>query len=310
MPYRILTDENFGRVLTIGDAVRKVEAALLAKAEGRLVAPPRFHVDVDGGSLVFTAGAETSRDHVIGFRVYSTFRNKSRDTSQFTAVFDSETGAFKGIVIGDLVGGVRTGSIGGVAIKHMSRPDSRRLGILGTGFQARSQFEAAASTRDFEAVDVYSPTAIHREAFAAEMGAKSGLSVKAVTSPAAAVGDADVLICASNRVAPIFEADWLRPGTHINAVGPKLKGAHEIPMEAVERSSVVASDSLAQVDGYSPPFFLSDTPHRERMVELSDIVSGRKRGRTSDDDITLFCSVGLAGTEVVVANEALQLSEV
>lgn len=308
MTYRVLTDSDLGHLLTVKDVVRKIEDSLRAKAEGGLVAPPRFHVDAEQGSLVFTAGAETKNEHVIGFRVYDTFGSVSAERNQLTAVFDSETGAFKGMVISASIGGMRTGAIGGVAIKYMSRPDSKRLGILGSGFQARFQLEAAAAVRQFERVKVYSPSVSHRELFAAEMSAQLALSIEPAASAEDVVQEADVLICATNAVAPIFDEGWLRPGVHINTIGPKFADAHEVPIEAVDKSTLIATDSLDQVDSYSPPFFLLDTPHKDRMIELSDIVSGKQSGRTSDGDVTLFCSVGLAGTEVVVANEALRLA--
>ncbi len=307
MTYRVLSDDDVARILSMGDVIRKIEDALWEKAEGTLIAPPRFHVNVEKGSLVFTAGAATKREKVIGFRVYDTFRGGSTDTAQLVAVFDSESGAFKGVIIGGLIGALRTGAIGGVAVKHMSRPDSKVLAILGAGFQARTQLEAAASVRQFALVKVYSPTVRHREAFADEMRAKLGLDIEAVSSAKEAVQDADVLICATNSNTPVFDPDWLKVGVHINTIGPKFKDAHEIDVETAARSSVIATDSFAQIEAYSKPFFLLDTPHRARIIELSDIVVGRRIGRTSSDDITLFCSVGLAGTEVVVANEAIEL---
>ena len=91
-----------------------------------------------------------------------------------------------------------------------------------------------------------------------------------------------------------------------NTIGPKFTEAHEVPIETAPRAEVIATDSLAQVDAYSKPFFLANTPERERMVELSDVVVGRRAGRLSEDGITLFCSVGLAGTEVVVADALLE----
>ena len=100
----------------------------------------------------------------------------------------------------------------------------------------------------------------------------------------------------------------LSTGMHINTIGPKFKEAYEISPEVGQNSHMIVTDSLDQIDSYSKPFFLLDTPERNRMVELSEIVVGRRRGRLSTIDITLFCSVGLAGTEVVVANEALVLA--
>jgi ornithine cyclodeaminase len=89
-------------------------------------------------------------------------------------------------------------------------------------------------------------------------------------------------------------------------VGPKYLDEHEMDLAVADQSQVIVTDSMTQVEGYGGNFFLDNTPHLARMVELSEVVAGREKGRTSEDDITLFCSVGLAGTEVVVANEVLQ----
>lgn len=306
MAYRILTDNDLRRVLSMSDAVAAIEQAMREKAAGTLVAPPRFQVAAGRGALVFTAGAATGEAQVIGFRVYDTFPGEGTDRTQLTAVFDSESGDFKGLIIGELLGAIRTGAIGGVAIARLSRPDSRHLGVLGSGAQARTQLEAALHVRRFESVRIYSPNPAHREACAAEMSSRTGLAIKAVDSARAAVETADVIICATRSTRPVFDPQWLKPGVHINTVGPKFKDAHEIDPRVAELSAVIATDSLAQVTAYAKPFFLSSTPELERMVELSEIVAGRQEGRTSPDDITLFCSVGLAGTEVVVAAEALK----
>ena len=119
-----------------------------------------------------------------------------------------------------------------------------------------------------------------------------------------------MLICASNSPTPILEAGWLRPGTHINTIGPKFKDGHELPVEAARKSHTIVTDSLRQVDGYdsyASPYFLQHTPERKRMIELDEIVAGQRKGRSSPDELTLFCSVGLAGTEVVLADAVFNL---
>jgi ornithine cyclodeaminase len=216
------------------------------------------------------------------------------------------TGALSGIIVGDLIGELRTGAIGGVAVKHMARPDSQILGIIGSGPQARAQLEAAASVLSFQKVTVFSRTAEKRERFAAEMSEKLAIEVRPASSPEEAVREADVLICATSSGTPVFKAEWLKAGVHINTIGPKFTVAHEIEIQVADRSRVIATDSLEQVNAYHPAFFLSDTPHRQRVVELGDIVAGAESGRTSPEDVTLFCSVGLAGTEVVVAAEVIR----
>ncbi len=148
--YRIITDEDIDRILQIETVVNVIEQTLRAKAEGALMAPPRFSVDVDMGALVFTAGAEMKYSRSIGFRVYDTFPESSPDHPQLVAVFDSETGDFRGLVIGGAIGALRTAAINAVAIKHMARSDAKNLGILGSGFQARFHMQAAMVVRQFQ----------------------------------------------------------------------------------------------------------------------------------------------------------------
>jgi ornithine cyclodeaminase/alanine dehydrogenase-like protein (mu-crystallin family) len=307
--YRILTDEDIDRTLEIESVVNVIEQTLRAKAEGALIAPPRFSVEADAGALVFTAGTETKFSRSIGFRVYDTFSDRSVEHQQLVVVFDSQTGNFRGLVIGKLIGALRTAAINAVAIKYMARSDVKNLGILGSGFQAGFHTQAAMVVRQFQSAKIYSPTISHREAFATEMSRKTGIPIKAASSAEEVVRFAEVLICATTSTSPMLEASWIAPGTHVNTIGPKFKEMAEIPYELAQESQVIATDSLQQVGSYSKPFFLLGTPERERMLDLSKVVAGKQQGRLSSDDVTLFCSVGLAGTEVVVADEALKLGK-
>jgi ornithine cyclodeaminase/alanine dehydrogenase-like protein (mu-crystallin family) len=307
--YRILTDDDINRLLPMDRVIETIEKSLRAKTAGQLVAPPRFSVGVEKGALLFTAGAELMETHTIGFRVYDSFQSDAPGRTELAAVFESRTGAFKGLCVGVMIGALRTAAINAIAIKYMSRPDVRRLGILGPGLQARTHFQAAVLVRQFDNAMVYSPTARHRQTFADELGHKTGVSTEALFSAEDVVRRAEVLICASTSTTPILDAGWLHPGMHINTIGPKYKGRHEFPVEAARKSHTIVTDSLQQVDGYesyAPPFFLQNTPERKRMIELDELVSDKRKGRSSPEDITLFCSVGLAATEVVLADAALQ----
>jgi len=289
--------------------IETIERSLQAKAAGQLVAPPRFAVDVEKGALIFTAGAEVTATRTIGFRVYDSFQSHSPERTELVAVFDSQTGGFKGLCVGVMIGALRTAAINAIAIKYLSRPDVRRLGILGSGLQARTHFQAAVLVRQFESAMVYSPTASHREAYADQLSHKTGVPIEALSSAEDVVRRAEVLICASNSPTPVLDAGWLHPGMHINTIGPKFKDRHEFPVEAACKSDRIVTDSLQQVDGYesyAPPFFLQNTPERKRMIELDELVTGKRKGRSSPEDVTLFCSVGLAGTEVVVADAAFK----
>jgi len=304
--YQVLTDHDVDRLASMRSIVNAVERTFEEQANGTLVSPPRFRLETEQGDLVFTAGAATAIEKVTGFRVYDTYSNGLDGHQQLVCAFDSETGVFKGIVIGNLLGAVRTGAIGGVAIKAMARTDAAQIAVIGTGTQARTQLEAAVAVRDVKHVRVFSRNQENREAFAAQMMKKLDVEVVAVDSSKNCVQGADIIICATNSGTPVFNAEWLEPGVHVNTVGPKSVKRHEVPIELGARSSVIATDSIEQLKAYPTPHFLVGTPDDERIVELGDIVSGKASGRKGQDDITLFCSVGLAGTEVVVANEIMK----
>ncbi len=295
---RVLTDEKFDALVPMDIAVARMAEAFREHAVGTLRSPPRFGLDVEEGSLVFTAGAAEALG-AMGFRVYQTVA----EDDQLVASFDTGTGALEGVVIGTRLGAVRTGAIGGVAVDHLAREDARTLGVLGSGRQARTQVEAAATVRTFDEARVFSPTREHRDAFAREMS--RGMEFEAVASAEEAVSGADVLIVATSSTEPTFDPDWLEPGVHVTTLGPKFEGASEIDPSLPARCDSIVTDSLAQVDGYDRPYVVSGA-ERERTVELSTVVVGEREGRTDPDDRTLFCSVGLAGTEVVLARAAFE----
>jgi len=306
MEYQILTDDDIFRLLDMKTVIGIVEESFLQKSLGNLKHPPRIHVDGGRGVLVFTVGASPKQG--MGFRVYSMFNNSTSNQEQLVAVFDSEDGAFKGAVIGTAVGEMRTGAIGGVAIKYLARQDAKVLGMLGTGIQAVTQLQAAVEVREFEKIFVYSRNQEHREEFAKRMTAKLGREITAVNSPQEVVTQADVLICATTSSEPVFDPTWLKPGTHITTIGPRFVNNHELAIEVATQSDMVSTDSVVQIEDFGERYFLHPHISLTQYIPLSDIVSGKNPGRINDHQQTLFCSIGLAGTEVAVANHAFDLN--
>jgi ornithine cyclodeaminase/alanine dehydrogenase-like protein (mu-crystallin family) len=304
---RILTDADVAARADMRALIAVIERALRAKAEGRLVAPPRHRVEFgERGGLVFTVGGVIGDGDLAGFRAYETFQGPDDNHTQLVAVWNNANAAFKGIVVGDLLGAVRTGAIGGAAIKAMARADARVLALIGSGFQARTQAWAAAAVRPIAEIRVYSRSDDNRRKFAADIGAQLGVKVIASDAAERAVAGADIVICATSSNTPVIDAAWLAPGAHVTTIGPKIKGRHELGLDVADRAGLIATDSPAQIAALD--FFLDGTDHGTRMVDLADIVTGRHPGRTSDDMIMLFCSAGLAGTEVLVADALLGMS--
>lgn len=301
---KLLNDDDVRALLPPEVAMQAMRRAFALQAEGALDAPPRSSVASAGGRLVLTAGASASEGGPAGFRAYHTGPGAD---DQLVAVFDGSSGALKGVVAGRALGNLRTAAINAVALDALARTDAGVLGVLGSGRQAAGHARLALAARPFARVLVHSPTAAHREAFAASLRADTGLEVTAAAGAEQVVRAADVLIVATASRRPVLEPEWLRPGTHINAVGPKERGASELPAAVGAMAARITTDSVAQVAALLGPTFLA-AADLERMVGLERILSGELPGRSGGDEVTLFCSVGLAGTEVILADVLLARS--
>jgi ornithine cyclodeaminase/alanine dehydrogenase len=297
----VLTDEDVRDTLGMADVVKTMRLALRERAHGTLLAPPRWSLDVPDGSLVFTAGAAMGAG-TMGFRAYETL-GRGPGHSQLVGVWNAGSGAFDGVVVGHRVGLLRTAGLNGAAAEALARSDATTLGVLGTGPQARQGARAVCAVRGIDTVRVYAPTSDHRETFAERMPGKLDLpagAVEARDDPEPVVRGADVVYCATDSTEPVLEAEWLDAGAHVHTLGPKTATEHELPPAVFDRADVVATDSLDQVAEYDGDF-LAPT---DRLVELGDlVVEGVDR---APDALTVFCSVGLAGTEVVLADRYLR----
>jgi ornithine cyclodeaminase len=290
----LFTDAEVADRLDGPTAVEAMRAALLAAYSGRLVAPPRASATLHGGRLVTSAGHLV--DEWYGFRSYDTFGHPAAD--QLVVLHDAESGRIRAIAVGEQVGSRGTGAIGAVAVDALARADARTLGVLGAGRQAWTQVWATAAVRPLREVTVYCRTPADRDAFAARVEAELGVPARAVASAPAAVHGRDLVVLATNSPTPVIDSADLAPGTHVNVVGFKQQGRAEFGPDLLTRAEVLATDSLAQAGDYDPPMIAAVRPYVDRLAHLGAVLTGAAPGRTTADQVTLFCSVGLAGTEV------------
>ena len=239
---------------------------------------------------MFTAGGYA--DGPIGFRVYGLWPGSS---DQAVVVWSGD-GRLTAVVIGSELGTRRTGALGAVAVDVLARSEAVQVGLIGSGAQAWSQLWAIRAVRPVARVTVFSPIESHRLEFAARARSELGIDSGAVSEPAEAVRGADILVLATRSQSPVIDASWVEPGTHVNTVGPKTRSGHETPPELASRASVVVSDAPGQAAAYGEPFF---TPRP--LQHLGRFLVGRPPTR-GPDEITLYCSTGLAGSEVVIAD--------
>lgn len=287
---RVAGDEDV-RAIPAATAVDAMRRLFVSASEGVLDAPPRLRAGLGEREYVFTVGG--LRDGPSGFRVY---RAGEPAGDQLTAVWSSD-GRLRGIVTGDELGARRTGALGAVAAELLALQDAASVGVIGSGTQAWTQLWALTAVREIDRVRVYSPTTQHREDFARRAASELKLETTAVASASAAIAEAELIILATRATTPVIEAGDVSPGAHVVTVGPKFASGHETPTELVEIASIITCDSPAQAHAYSEPFFTGAA----ELVDLADVVAGRAPGRRGPEEITLHCSVGLAGSEVALA---------
>lgn len=291
---RVLDDDDV-RAAPASTVVAAAREALLQAGRGELAAPPRARTELGSVDYVFTAGGLA--DGTSGFRAY---RAGQPAGDQLVAVWDA-AGRLTGVVVGDELGARRTGALGAVAVGALSRPDAHTLGLVGTGRQAWTQLWAVAAVRELTQVRVYSPTEQHRTDFAARARAELDLAASATSDAAAAVHDADIVVLATRSTEPVIDATDIAAGAHVTTVGPKSRDGHEAPAQLLTAAAVRTCDSPAQAAAYAEPFFTDPAS----LVSLAEVLLGAAPGRRTSDDITVHCSVGLAGSEVLLAQRLL-----
>ena len=294
-----LTESNVLALLPMEEAIRQVRQAFLQLAEGKAQNQPRRRLSLPSGSVLHQMAA--SWGNYFGTKIYST--NPTHGASFWFHLFDRETGRPLALMEANWLGQIRTGAASAVATDLMALPDASTMGIVGSGFQARSQLDAVARVRKLEEVRVWSRSAEKRRHFAVEMSERTGLNVRVVETAEEAVRDAAIVTTATFAKDPVLEADWVSAGAHVNAMGSNNPQRRELPEALLRRAAAIAVDSLEQSRIEAGDLLLAfgeNDWQSPKLVELAGIVRDGL-GSRSPSDVTIFKSNGLAVEDVAVA---------
>ncbi len=315
-----LSKSDIQQVVPMREAVELMKMAFQELSAGRAQAPVRSVLEVnDGPSAMLMMPGFVPAYRSLGFKVVSFFSgNRERDLPVIHALvclLDDQTGLPLGLLEGGWVTALRTGAVSGAATDLLARPDSKVLVVIGAGVQGVTQAAAVCSVRPIERIVAVDTSDVQlarfRENVERDFPELASL-VQTTTDADWAVGHADVICTATTARSAVFSDAALKPGVHINAIGAFTPEMVEIPVETIGRARIItdnfdaimaeAGDLLAAIDaGVIGPHHLKD--------ELGDLVAGRIAGRSSDDQVTLFKSVGNAVQDVVVARYAIEQAD-
>src|SRR5437879_2593097 len=296
-----ISEAEVRAVLTMPMTLDAVEEISRKQSAGEVVVHPRRRFELPGGGFFHYMAAA---DYSLGFvamKQYTYVRGKLRF---LVPLFEMATGDLLAQIEADYMGQLRTGAASGVATKYLARKDSRVAAIIGAGGQAKTQLEAVAAARKLESARAYGRDAAKREKFCAEMSGRIGIPVDPCSSAAEAVRGADIVSTATTASQPVVRGADLSPGTHINAIGANHAHKRELDDEAVASADVIVVDSVEQSRQEAGDLIIAfhgDEICWTGVKKLSEIVAGKVSGRTSDSEITLFKSNGIASWDLAVA---------
>jgi alanine dehydrogenase len=303
-----ISEAEVRALLTMPMAVEAVEEISRKQATGEVVVHPRRRFELPGGGFFHYMAAA---DYTLGYlamKQYTYVRGRMRF---LVPLYEVAKGDLVALIEADYMGQLRTGAASGVATKHLARRDASVAAIVGTGGQARTQLEAVAAVRKLAYANAYGRDAQRLESFCREMTERLGLPVRPASSATEAARGADIVCTATTSSQAVVIGADLSAGMHINAIGANHAHKRELDKEAVAGADVIVVDSVEQSRQEAGDLILAfhgDESCWTGVKRLADVVAGKTGGRTSDSEVTLFKSNGIASWDLAVAMKVYALA--
>ncbi|MGP8070829.1 MAG: ornithine cyclodeaminase family protein [Candidatus Bathyarchaeia archaeon] len=304
-----LSKSQVSSILSMAESISAVEEAFRELAHGTATMPTRLSLSIPekqgwlGVMPAYLAHAGVLTTKIVTVYQANTKRHGIPNVLASVILSDVETGRVQAIMEGSQITAMRTGAVSGVATKYLARTDASRVGIFGAGIQARKQLQAVCEVRRIRSALVYDTNKQSTKDFIADP-VKANATVSAADSPEEVVQESDIIITATTSKTPVFSGRHIKPGTHINAIGAFTPDAREVDNKTISTSKIVVDSidaALAEAGDIIIPLKEGVIRRQNIWAELGEIVSGKKTGRTSEEETTLFKSVGLGIQDAAVA---------
>jgi len=296
------------------ECVEVMEAALRTLARGGGTQPLRSVVRCDGvPGVLGLMPAQLDDPPVLGAKVITVFPGNTAtpfDSHQGVVLLhEPKHGRLLAVLDAGKITAVRTAAVSAVATRALAREDAGDLAILGTGVQADTHLEAMRCVRELRRVRVHGRSPERARAFADRARDRLGIEIEIAATPAEAVRGTDIVCTVTSSAEPVLRGADLAPGVHVNAVGACVPAMRELDAAAVARSRIFV-DRLESAMNESGDLLLAleegaiaETPV---VAELGDVLLGEAEGRTGDDDVTLFESLGIGIEDLAAAHHVYE----
>ncbi len=304
----ILSQKEVAQVLNMKDCMQVVESGFLEFDQGTAIQPLRNNIHSDKGISLYMP-AYLGKMKALACKVVTVFKGNPTDYKMpvilgKVLLQDPNTGAVICIMDGSYLTAVRTGASSGVATKHLAQDKANMVaGIIGTGVQAKMQLAAIAEARDIKKVIVYDISKVAAQEFVKEINSEFVMDFEIANHPDEVL-KADIICTVTSSPVPVFDGNKIRPGTHINAIGSHTPETREIDSAIVVKSKFVGDSKEAcfsEAGDFIIPLGNKEISESHFYSELGEIISNKKAGRVSSDEITIFKSTGLAIQDAATA---------
>jgi ornithine cyclodeaminase len=304
----VLNRAAIDEIITLAETIEIVERAMRGLSAGLVGAPERTVMPVNTGTrLGLMPGAMPSLNR-FGVKAVSLSQDAPRfglpSHQGLMLLFDSATGRPLGALDCHALTRLRTAAASAVATRALARPNARTLAIIGPGDLAEPHLQAISAIRSIEQVRVWGRSKAKAQSFAA---ARPNVIVADTVEQA--VRGVDIICTLTSSSEPILQGDWLEPGQHLNLVGSSLRSSREVDDETVRRGTFIAdskSHALSQAGELLHAIEQRVVDQSHVKGEIGEVLSGSVPGRSSEDQITVYKSLGHAAQDIALAHALLR----
>lgn len=313
----LLSGEDLRALVPMDTAVGLVERAFRDHAEERMRMPAKLYLDLpeyEGDFRAMPAASLAPEQRYAGLKWVNVHPGNPGQARGLPAVMgcyilnDASNGMPLALLDGGYLTALRTGAAGGVAVQRLARKDLRIAAFIGAGVQAVRQLEAILCVRQPETIRFYDPSPASARFFEESARTLGDASIQQTDSVEAAVADADLIVCTTPSRRPVLQADQVKPGVHINAIGADAPGKQELDPDLLEQARIFVDDpNQAAHSGEVNVALEQGRLSRSRIQQtLGGVIAGLYAGRESEEEITVFDSTGLAVQDLAVAARAYE----
>ena len=302
----VLSRREIEELLSMGEVIKAVEHAFKLQAKGKVIMPPKLYLNLPEYHGDFRA-MPAYVDGSAGLKWVSVYPNNPRDNrpSVMATIIlcDPRNGCPLAIMDGTDITAMRTGAAGGVAVKYLAKRESSVVGMIGAGRQAETQLLAISEVLPrIDEVKVFDTQEDASLRYVQEMRSKLDINIRPAETIEEAA-EADIVVTTTPSRKPVITKQHIRPGTHINAIGADAMGKQELEADLLKRAKIVVDDieQASHSGEINVPLSKGFLRVEEIYGTLGEVVGNIKKGRESNEEITIFDSTGLAIQDIICA---------